>query len=242
MRITKGRIAAVAVAVAAIGLGATGAANAQSPIEPRTATSSTSSTAVSYPLAYNSVATGQIVNRAITSSDMSLPLISALLAVPANGVDTSAKLKDGVVAEPDLAAPVKAKLNDPKGQVTGLESDGPYPGSTKLQDHAGNGANSTEKVPADGISHAVWVQCADGKTALGGGFRLGADQGDAVASKIQVTASEPTQIKDGKVVYVPIAGDAAGSLEPNGWLVEVINTGTVDATVRPFIVCAKVAK
>lgn len=243
MRNTKGRLAAVVIAVAALGLGATGAANAK-PVydQPGTATSSISYTSVNYPLAANSVGGAQIVNRSITSSDMSMPLIVALLAVPANGVDSSTKIKDGAVAEQDLAAGVKAKLNDTKGQVTAVESDGPYPGSTKLQDYPGNGANSTEKVPADGKSHAVWVQCADGKTALGGGFRLGADQGDAVAAKIQVTASEPTQIKDGAVVYTPIAGDAAGSLEPNGWLVEVINAGDVDATVRPWIICAKVAK
>ena len=242
MSIHKGRIAVVVAAVLAIGLGATGAANAQSPVQPRTATSSTSSTAASYPLAANSVGERQIVNRSILSSDMNTALVSALLAVPANGVADSSKVKDGAIAEQDLAAAVKTKLNDTKGQVTAVEADGPYPGSTKLQDHPGNGANSTEKVPADGKSHAVWVQCADGKTALGGGFRLGADQGDAVAAKIQVTASEPTQINDGQVVYKPIAGDAAGSVEPNGWLVEVINAGTVDATVRPFVTCAKIAK
>lgn len=240
MRFNWGRVAAVGVVVAALGLGATGAANAKD--QPGTATSSISYTSVNYPLAANSVASLQITNRSITSADMDRALVAALLAVPAGGVDTSAKLKDGVVAEQDLAAAVKAKLNDTKGQVTAVEADGPYPGSTKLQDHPGNGANSTEQVPADGKSHTVWVQCAEGKTALGGGFRLGADQGDAVAAKIQVTASEPTQIKAGAVVYEPIAGDAAGSVEPNGWLVEVINAGTVDATVRPWVTCAKIAK
>lgn len=149
---------------------------------------------------------------------------------------------DGSVHERGLDAALKAKVNDTTGQVTAVEADGPYPGSTKLQDNPGQGANSTEKVPADGKSHAVWVMCAEGKTALGGGFRLGADQGDAVASKIQVTASEPTQVVDGTVVYEPIEGDAAGSIEPNGWLVEVINAGTTDATVRPWVTCAKVAK
>ncbi|HEY9416102.1 MAG TPA: hypothetical protein VIQ30_15180, partial [Pseudonocardia sp.] len=113
---------------------------------------------------------------------------------------------------------------------------------TKLQDHPGQGANSTAKVPADGKSHAVWVMCAEGKTALGGGYRVGADQGDAVAAKIQVTASEPTQIKDGKVDYTPIAGDAAGSFEPNGWLVEAINNGDTSATVRPWVTCAAITK
>lgn len=156
------------------------------------------------------------------------------------------QIVNGSVNQVEFDASTRAKLDDKTGQVTAVESDGPYPGSTKLQDHPGNGANSTAKVPADGKSYPVWVQCAEGKTALGGGFRLGADQGDAVASKIQVIASEPTQVvKDGdtyKLKYTPIEGDAAGSLEPNGWLVEVINNGTVDATVRPWVTCAKVAK
>lgn len=244
MRFNWGRVAAVGVVVAALGLGATGAANATD--QPGTATSSISYTSVNYPLADNSVGERQITNRSITSADMNRALVAVLLAVPANGVADTSKIKDGAVAEPDLAAAVKTKLNSTTGQVTRVEADGPYPGSTKLQDHPGNGANSTEKVPADGTSNTVWVMCADGKTALGGGYRVGADQGDAVAAKIQVTASEPTQVvKDGdtyKVVYTPIEGDAAGSIEPNGWLVEVINTGTVDATVRPWITCAQVAK
>lgn len=168
---------------------------------------------LTYPLCARSVASAQVVDNSLISNDL----------------------------HPSLRDAIKAG-QDPKGEVTGLESDGPYPGSTKLQDYPGNGANSTAKVPADGKSHAVWVMCAEGKSALGGGFRVGADQGDAVASKIQVTASEPTQIKDGKVVYVPIEGDKAGSLEPNGWLVEAINSGDVDATVRPWVTCATVAK
>ena len=158
----------------------------------------------------------------------------------------SAQVVDNSIISNDLHPGVRAAINSKAGQVTEVESDGPYPGSTKLQDYPGNGANSTAKVPADGKSYPVWVMCAEGKTALGGGYRVGADQGDAVASKIQVTASEPTQVvKDGdtyKLKYTPIEGDAAGSLEPNGWLVEVINNGTVDATVRPWVTCAKVAK
>lgn len=177
---------------------------------------------VTYPLARNSVAEPQVVNNSLTGSDV----------------------KTNSLGWTDLDANTQKQIR--RGDVTGLESDGPYPGSTQLQDYPGNGANSAAKVPADGKSHAVWVMCADGKSALGGGFRLGADQGDAVASKIQVTASEPTQVvKDGdtyKVVYKPIEGDKAGSFEPNGWLVEAINAGTVDATVRPWVTCGTVAK
>lgn len=222
MRITKGRLAAVVVAVASISLGATGAANAATPAEPGTAMSATSSAAAA-PLPANSVGPTQIIEGGVWGGDV----------------------HDNTLPWKKLGSDLRAEIRKaqwPTGKVTGLEADGPYPGSTKLQDHPGNGANSTEKVPADGKSHAVWVMCAAGKSALGGGYRVGADQGDAVAAKIQVTASEPTQVKDGAVVYAPIAGDAAGSMEPNGWLVEVINTGTVDATVRPWVTCAKVAK
>lgn len=172
---------------------------------------------VCYPLDRNSVASGQVVDNSQIMNDF----------------------------HPSVRNAIKAGV-DPKGEVTNLEADGPYPGSTKLQDHPGNGANSTEKVPADGKSHTVWVQCAETeqgqKVALGGGYRVGADQGDAVASKIIVTASEPTQIQGGKVVYQPIEGDKAGSVEPNGWLVEVINNSGVPATVRPFVTCAHIAK
>jgi hypothetical protein len=240
MRITKGRAVAVAAVVAVIGLGAAGAANADSqapaPEASRDATSS------SIPNTQGAVKNWHLGKGVVYGDNLGPGMVAWFTGGPYNNSVRSDTIIDKQVQEKDLADAVASKLNATKGQITGLESDGPYPGSTKLQDHPGNGANSTEKVPADGKSHTVWVQCADGKSALGGGYRVGADQGDAVASKLQVTASEPTQIKDGKVVYEPIAGDAAGSVEPNGWLVEVINAGTVDATVRPFVTCAKVAK
>jgi hypothetical protein len=78
----------------------------------------------------------------------------------------------------------------------------------------------------------VWVKCADGKVALGGGSHLGADQGDAVASKIQVVASEPTGAS--------IKGGPADSMLPAGWSVTVINNSDAAATVRPFVTCAKI--
>lgn len=244
MSINKGRAAAVIVAVAAIGFGAAGAANAR-PAGPDSATAAAAAAPANSVIS-SSIKDGEVKHPDIgagqvSESNLYGPFVKALYGVYDNTVKTPS-IVNGAVTEDKLAAAVKTKLNSTTGQVTALEADGPYPGSTKLQDFPGNGANSTDKVPADAKSHAVWVQCADGKTALGGGFRLGADQGDAVASKIQVTASEPTQIKDGAVVYEPIAGDAAGSVEPNGWLVEVINSGDTDATVRPWVTCAKVAK
>ena len=70
-----------------------------------------SATGVTYPLARNSVAESQVVNYSLTQSDLQQSFVARMLAVPANGVDTSAKIKDGVVAEADLATAVKAKLN-----------------------------------------------------------------------------------------------------------------------------------
>lgn len=210
----RGHIAAAGIVAVGIAVGGIGfGATADAKVTVRCPGTSGSTATVCYPLDRNSVASGQVVDGSLITNDL----------------------------HPSVRAAIKAG-QDPKGEVTNLESDGPYPGSTDLGKLKDQGDNSDEKVPADGKSHAVWVQCAPGKTALGGGFRLGADQGDAVASKIQVTASEPTQIKDAKVVYEPIKDDAAGSLEPNGWLVEVINSGTVDATVRPWVTCATVAK
>lgn len=126
--------------------------------------------------------------------------------------------------------------------VSGVESDGPYPGTTDLGSMDNQGDNSKAKVPADGKRHTVWVQCAPGKVALGGGFRLAADQTQQAAQDMDVLASEPTQIKDGDVTYQPIDGDAAGSFVPNGWLVDVVNNGDSDQTVRPWVTCAKAAK
>ncbi len=98
----------------------------------------------------------------------------------------------------------------------------------------------------DGTRQTSWVQCAPGKTALGGGFHLAADAGDAKARQAQVVVSEPTQVKDGKTyyddasVYSPIPGDEALSLKPNGWIVQGFYTGEGDVIVRPWVVCAVV--
>jgi hypothetical protein len=124
--------------------------------------------------------------------------------------------------------------------VAGLESDGPYPGATDLGTLPGQGDNSGDMWAAGGTRQTSWVQCAPGKTALGGGFHLAADAGDAAAKAVQVVVSEPTQINAGAVVYEPIDGDAAGSIKPNGWLVQGFNDGTGPVVVRPWVVCADV--
>ena len=92
----------------------------------------------------------------------------------------------------------------------------------------------------DSSRQTSWVQCAPGKVALGGGFHVAADAGDDAAKDIQVVVSEPTQVKDGSIVYEAIPGDAAGSLKPNGWIVQGFNDGAADVIVRPWVICATV--
>lgn len=221
-KIHKQLIAAAGVAALGV-VGITVAANAAGGTGCRTLT---------YPLCARSVAKTQVVDHSLDEQELAPSVLAKLNKVGTTG--------------PAGPAGPQGKQGDPGAAgapgLSNLESDGPYPGSTDLGKLKDQGDNSDELVPADNKSHAVWVECAPGKVALGGGFRLGADQGDAVASKIQVTASEPTQVEDGKLVVKPIAGDEAQSIQPNGWLVEVINNSNVDATVRPWVVCATVAK
>jgi hypothetical protein len=120
------------------------------------------------------------------------------------------------------------------------------PGATDLGSYLNQGDNSDAQWVNDGTRQTSWVQCAPGKTALGGGFHLAADAGDAKAKEVQVVVSEPTQVKDGKTyyddpsIYTPIEGDPALSLKPNGWIVQGFYTGTDSVIVRPWVVCAEV--
>jgi len=125
--------------------------------------------------------------------------------------------------------------------VTNIESDGPYPGATDLGSMTGQGDNSDALVTNNGQPQTVWVQCAPGKTALGGGFTLASDAGAAAQKAMQVVESAPTQVKNGAIVYEPITGDEAGSFVPNAWMVTAVNNGTGDVVVRPHVVCADVS-
>lgn len=219
-----------AAGVAALGVaGITVAANAAGGTGCRTLT---------YPLCARSVAKTQVVDHSLDEQEFAPSVLAKLNKVGTTGPQGPAGPAGAAGKDGAAGAPGK----DGAPGLSNLEADGPYPGSTDLGKLKDQGDNSDELVPADNKSHAVWVQCAPGKVALGGGFRLGADQGDAVASKIQVTASEPTQVADGKLVNVPIEGDEAQSIQPNGWLVEVINNSNAAATVRPWVTCATVAK
>ena len=127
----------------------------------------------------------------------------------------------------------------PKGApgLSQLESDGPYPGATHLDD----GDNSTLKWVGDSGAtlQSSWVMCPPGKVALGGGFSR-ADEGPDAFKALQIVSSQPTQIHNGQIEYTPIPNDPDMSIVPNGWLVEGFNSGTTDLIVRPWVVCAKV--
>jgi hypothetical protein len=191
-------------------------------------------------VAANSVNSTSIVNGGIYQADINTGVVN-VLRTPGKDSVTGWTVKDGTVTEPDLSTAVKAKLNDKSGQFTGLESDSPYPGATKLQDNEGEGANSTEKWIGDGgkTLQTSWVQCADGKVAIGAGYDHG-DEGVAAFKNLQVVAVTLTQIKDGKEVYEPIKGDKAGSLVPNAVRVQGFNNGDTDLIVRPTVTCANV--
>lgn len=182
------------------------------------------------------VDTFDIVNDTIQSVDVKKNSLTGLDI--ANGSLNGGDLRDGAVSETQLSDTVKAKLN-PGPVDSGFESDGPYPGATDLGSMEGQGDNSDNLIQGDeGASEQeVWVQCAEGKVATGGGFHLAADASLAAKKAMQVTASEPTQVADGALVYEPIDGDEAGSVKPNGWRVAVINSGTQDAVVRPWVIC-----
>lgn len=203
------------------------------------------------------ITSADIQNQTITSADIGRggvggsevrdqALHSSDLAPDSVG---TSEVRNGAIAPDDLSTDTKAAMKGDKGDkgdpgLSDLEADGPYPGATDLGDLGTNGSegdNSDESVPADGTRHTVWVQCATGKVALGGGFRLAADSTQQAAQDIDVLASEPTQVENGQLVVDPIPGDAADSIQPNGWQVEVVNNGDTAQTVRPWVTCAKIA-
>lgn len=123
-------------------------------------------------------------------------------------------------------------------RVSGLESDGPYPGATQLQE----GSNSTKKWAGDeGASlQRSWVRCPDGKKALGGGYSR-ADEGVEAYKNLQIVTSQPAQVENGDPnTYNPIEGDPDGSYVPNAWLVEGFNNGTTEMIVRPHVTCVAI--
>jgi hypothetical protein len=156
-----------------------------------------------------------------------------------DGAVRSPDIHDGGVHAPDLADKLENRVN--VGRITRLEADGPYPGATDLGGLDGQGDNSSDLWTNDGARQTSWVKCARDKVALGGGYNLAADAGDAKAKQVQVVVSEPTYVKGGELADGTIQGDDAMSIRPNAWLVQGFYTGEGSVVVRPWVVCAKVS-
>ena len=152
----------------------------------------------------------------------------------------SSDIRDGGVHTADIHAQAVTTSKLAPGVVGKflhqVEADGPYPGLTQLD----QGANSTKMWVADSGAtlQQSWVQCAPGKTAVGGGFGMW-DYAPDTVKNLQIVTSVPATIKHGKIVDTPIPGDKDQSIKPNGWVVEGFNNGaTTDVSVRPWVVCA----
>lgn len=180
------------------------------------------------------------------------------------------ELQAGTVGQADLSSPLKAWITGlattpgpagPKGDkgdtgskgdkgdigepgVSGLHADAPYGAGLPGQD------SSSTTVPA-GQTKVVWTSCADGESALGGGFRIGDlanesfSTGTSVAyPDLQVVASEAAYYKNGELVNGSVADpvNANLSFRPNAWAVTVHNAGATDSVARAWVTCAKVAQ
>jgi hypothetical protein len=174
--------------------------------------------------ASNTIGSGDIRNGSIRSVDI------------ANGGVHKVDLGPGSVGFDQLTSTLKHGMT--KGTIRNLESDGPYPGATQLQ----QGDNSTVKWTGDGGAtlQTSWVQCAPGKTAIGGGFSR-ADDSAAAIHDLQIVTSRPAQFQGGAEIAKPIPGDVDGSFVPNAWLVEGFNNAASgELIVRPWVVCVTI--
>jgi hypothetical protein len=216
-------------------------------------------------IAWHTISSRHLIDHTIQAHDLSAALVKSLRGAEGpNGLqgppgpqgqkgDTGAAGETGATGAQGPKGD-KGETGDigPQGPpgLSNVSTDGPYPGVTQLQTVVDDGRmNSTEAWLGDSGAtlQQSWVRCADGKVALGGGFSR-ADEAVSSVKGLQIVSSEPAQITaDGEVVsqtggagFTPIAGDAAGSFVPNGWVVEGFNNNLsgVDLIVRPWVVCA----
>jgi hypothetical protein len=206
-------------------------------------------TVISYPLARNSVSSGQIVDNSIISNDLHPALRAAIAKAGQAGTPGKSYGCDGNVvdaAHPAAKCPgTDGKPGDPGAPgVSGLHADAPYGKNLPGQD------SSDTAIPA-GKTAVIWTACAPGESALGGGYRIGdlANEsfatGDTVAyPSLQVIASEAAFYKDGKLVNGAEAAPVNANLSfaPNAWAVTVHNADDKASVARAWVTCAKVAK
>jgi len=197
----------------------------------------------------HSITSRHLVDHTIQQHDLSVALVKSLRGAAGPAGPQGPKGETGA-----KGATGATGAQGPQGApgLSDVSVDGPYPGATELQDVVSDGRwNSTAKWVGDGGAtlYQSWVRCADNKVAIAGGFSR-ADEGAVAFHGLQIVSSNPAQIeKSGAIVsqtggpgFTPIAGDAAGSFVPNGWLVEGFNNNTdgVGLIVRPWVVCAVV--
>lgn len=174
----------------------------------------------------------------------------------------------GCVASPhrllnEVYENVPANFKCPSGFAVGLSGAGTpgAPGLAHLQadepygadvDPNANVTQSDGTVPA-GQTAVVWAACPAGKTAIGGGFRIGngtsadAAESDSTGpaysgSDVQVLASESSYETGGKLSLAAAPQVTSyGSYLPNAWAVTVHNSGTSPANARANVICATVS-
>jgi hypothetical protein len=238
----------VAVFVALIlGLGYASTATASSDTYPWDSADIKNQSLLSVDLAPNSVGSSEL--QAIGTEDVKYNSLNGWDIE--NGMLTGVDTKDGSLGIKEFSADAKAALKGDTGDqgvagenaVTTVTTDGPYPGATNLT----HGDNSTAKWTGDAGAtlQSSWVTCAEGETAIGGGFSR-ADEGVAAFKNLQVVTSAPALIVDGNIISLTGEGlpdhivNEDWSYVPNAWLVEGFNNGDTELIVRPHIVCATV--
>lgn len=151
--------------------------------------------------------------------------------------------EQGPKGEPGPQGPQGPKGDPgPKGEpgLANVESDAPYPARTDgnlLQNIEGNQGAQSEGAWAANSPGESWVMCPEGKVATGGGFTYNTTPltGVEIWTSMPVTFSAP-----GVFDWSGIDGDAALSIEPNGWWITGMNTNDHAVEVRPAVVCAEV--
>jgi collagen triple helix repeat protein len=204
----------------------------------------------------HTISSQHLIDHTIQAHDLSATLIRSLKGTQGQPGATGPKGDTGATGAKGETGATGAK--GPKGDtgpqgppgLSNVATDGPYPSLTQLSDFPGGRANSTEAWAGDSGAtlYQSWVRCGTDKVAIGGGFSH-ADEGVVAYKGLQVVTSEPAQIDaHGNIVsvtggdgFVTVAGDAAGSFVPNGWLVEGFNNNTAGSlVVRPWVICATV--
>jgi hypothetical protein len=149
---------------------------------------------------------------------------------------TSHQIEDGTIRGKDLRPGLKARaLSD--SSVDGVTTDGPYPGVSNLV----HGDNSTSTWTQAAGLNTSWVQCAEGETAIGGGFSRGDEGG---YNDLNIVSASPALIRNGQVISITGTGLQAETVNedwayvPNGWVVEGFVNGEGERIVRPHVVCA----